>query len=39
MGAIIKDPLYKALRMLAERKAAWQKAITLNHPLFWLLIY
>jgi len=34
MCAIITDLLYKALSMLAERKAAWQKVITLNHPIF-----
>jgi len=39
MRAIIADLLHKALCMLGERKAAWQKVITSNHLFFWLRTY
>jgi pre-mRNA-processing factor 40 len=39
MRAIIADPLYKVLNTLAEKKAARQKVVTRNHPLFWFRVY
>lgn len=38
MRAVITDPLYKALNTLAEKKAAWQKVITLNHTFYGLIL-
>ena len=37
MRTIITDPLYKALNTLAEKKAAWQKVITLNRAFLRLM--
>ena len=39
MRTIITDPLYKALNTLAEKKAAWQKVITLNRAFLRLGFY
>jgi pre-mRNA-processing factor 40 len=33
MRAIITDPLYKALNTLAEKKATWEKVITVDDPI------
>ena len=39
MRTIITGSLYKALNMLAEKKAVWQKVVTSSYILFLFRVY